>query len=142
MTYATLDHLIERFGERMLVQLTDRGSPATGEVDGDVVAAQLANADAVIDGFLLGRYALPLADTPPLLVDLAQAIAIYKLHPFDTDEKIRRDYADALATLDRIAAGKVRLPVAGVEPPSSGASGVQAIDRERDMTPENLRGFI
>ena len=142
MTYATLGHLLERFGERMLVQLTDRGSPATGEVDEDVVAAQLANTDAVIDGFLLGRYALPLAETPPLLVDLAQVIAIYKLHPFEPDAKIEKDYRDALATLDRIATGKVRLPVAGVEPPSSGASGVQTIDRERDMTPENMRGFI
>ena len=73
--YATLDQLTERFGERMLVQLTDRASPPAGTVDADVVARALADTAAVIDGYLAGRYVLPLAQTPPLLADLALAIA-------------------------------------------------------------------
>lgn len=142
MSYASLDQLVGRFGERLLVQLTDRATPASGVIDAAVVAQELVNTDAVIDGYLAGRYALPLASTPPLLADLALAIAIYKLHPFDPDPKIARDYDNAIAMLGKIASGTVRLPLAGLEPESSGAAGVETIDRERPLTPESMTGFI
>ena len=142
MSYASQEQLEDRFGERLLIQLTDRSTVPTGVIDPAVVARALADTDAVIDGYLAGRYALPLAETPPLLADLAQAIAIYKLHPFAPDAKIEQDYKDAIATLNRIATGTVRLELAGVEPESSGAAGVETIDRERPLTPENLKGFI
>lgn len=142
MTYATLDQLTKRFGERMLLQLTDRATPPAGAIGADVVARALADTDAVIDGYLAGRYRLPLAEVPPLLADLAQVIAIYKLHPRAPEKKIEDDYRDALAALGKIATGVIRLPVEGIEPPSSGASGVQTVDRERPFTEANLKGFI
>ena len=142
MTYATLNLLTARHGERLLIQCTDRSSPATGEIDEAVVDRALADTDAVIDGYLAGRYVLPLAETPPMLADLAIAIAIYKLHVFSPEPKIEQDYKDAIASLKLISMGTIRLPVAGIEPASSGASGVETIDRERDFTPENMVGFI
>lgn len=142
MTYATQAELVERFGEDMLIDLTDRADPPTETIDADVVAKALADADAAIDGYLLGRYVLPLASTPALLNDLAKAIAIYKLHRDTTSEKIRNDYMDALKTLTLISNGTMRLNVAGVEPESSGANGVRTTDRPRDFTPDNLKGFI
>jgi len=142
MSYATLQQLLDRYGERMLVQLTDRASPATGEIDAAVVDRALADTDAMIDGYLAGRYRLPLAQTPPLVADVAQAIAIYKLHRATAAEKIDADYQQALKTLREIAAGTVRLEVAGVEPAASGATGVRTTDRPRDLTPGNLKGFV
>lgn len=142
MSYASLDQLVERHGERTLLQLTDRSTPPTGEIDTAAVDRALTDTDAVIDGYVAGRYALPLADTPPLLADLAQAIAIYKLHSFAPDPKIEQDYKDAIASLLRIAKGEIRLPLAGVEPESSGSSGVVVVDRERPFTEANLKGFI
>lgn len=142
MTYATTQQLIDRYGAQMLVGLTDRGEVATREIVQDVVDRALADADALIDGYLGGRYALPLASTPPLVVDIAQRLAIWNLHTSSTDEKIEADHKAAMATLKDIAAGSVRLPVAGVEPASSGASGVVVTDRERPFTAANLKGFI
>ena len=143
MSYATLEQLTDRFGEQLLVQLTDRAQPATGAIDETIVDRALADADAVIDGYLAGRYRLPIeTDTPALLIDLALVIAIYKLHPYGTDEKIVRDYDQALKTLRDISSGAIRLAVAGVEAATSGAEGVQASDRPRDLTPDNLKGFI
>lgn len=142
MSYTTQAQLIGRFGEQMLLGLTDRATPPSGVIDGAVVAQELVNTDAVIDGYLAGRYALPLGSTPPLLADLALAIAIYKLHPYEPDKKIERDYDAAIATLGKIATGTVRLPLAGLEPESSGAAGVETIDRERPLTPESMTGFI
>lgn len=142
MSYATQAELVERYGEPMLIVLTDREDPPADAIDADVVARALADADAAIDGYLAGRYALPLSSLPPLVRDLALAIAIYKLHRDTASDKIRKDYEDALAQLKQIAAGVVRLAVAGVEPASSGASGVRTTDRDRPLTPENMKGFI
>lgn len=142
MSYATQQLLVERFGERLLLQVADRADPPAGTIDAEVVGRALADTDAMIDGYLAGRYVLPLESTPPLLVDLAAQIAIYKLHIFAPDQKIVDDYKDAVSTLTRISNGVVRLPIAGVEPAGAGSAGVVTIDRERDFTPENMKGWI
>ena len=142
MSYCTQAQLVERYGAPMLIDLTDRDDPPAGAIDTDVVDRALADADAMIDGYLLGRYALPLAETPALLTDLAQAVAVYKLHRNVVSDKVQRDYDQALRTLRDIAQGTIRLAVAGAEPEGSGASGVRTLDRERDMTPDNLKGFV
>ncbi len=142
MTYATQDDLVARYGTFMVLEMTDRADPPTGEIDAAVVTHALDDADAVIDGYLKGRYVLPLAQTPRLVRDLAQAIAIYKLHRDTVSEKIRREYEDAIATLKQIGTGAIRLDVAGAEPEASGSSGVQFSDRPRDMTPDNMKGWI
>lgn len=142
MTYASQADLVERFGTSMLIDLTDRASPPAGEIDAAVVTRALEDTDAAINGFLLGRYKLPLPETPPALRDIAQAIAIYKLHRDVSSDKIRQDYLDAMKTLGQIRTGVVRLDIAGVEPAASDAGGVQVTDRERDMTPDNMKGFI
>lgn len=142
MSYASRQSLIDRYGERLLLQVADRADPPAGSIDTDLVDAALADADAVIDGYLAGRYALPLATVPPVLVPIAQAIAIYRLHVYEPEKKIGDEYKDAVADLLRISRGDIKLPVAGVEPASSGGEGVETVDRDRDFTPENLRGFI
>jgi phage gp36-like protein len=142
MSYATQAMLVKRFGERQLVQLTDRGEVPTGQIDTDLVAQELANTDAVINGYVGNRYRLPLDPTPDLVTDLAISIALYKLHAFAPDPKVKDDYDQAIRTLRDISNNVVKLDAAGVEPASSGASGVQFIDRERPLTPESMRGFI
>ncbi|UFZ05460.1 DUF1320 domain-containing protein [Bradyrhizobium ontarionense] len=142
MSYAAQSDLVARYGNEMLLELTDRADPPAGAIDGTVVTQALNDADAAINGYLLGRYALPLSTTPPLLKDLAVPIAVYKLHRDTVSEKVRLDYLDALKMLSQIASGAVRLAVAGIEPAASGASGVRTTDRVRPLTPENLKGFI
>lgn len=141
MTYATLQNLIDRYGESMLVNATDRGEEATGDIDEDTVARALANADALINGSL-HRYRLPLAQIPPLLVDLAESIAIYKIHRYEPAPKIKDEYKDALRVLAQIAEGTVRLPVEGVDLPGAGGTGVKITDRERPLTEANMKAFI
>ncbi len=142
MTYATQLNLTDRFGERMLIDLTDRAEVATGLIDVDVIDRALADTDAFIDGYLAARYVLPVATVPDLLVDLAQAIAIYKLHVYAPDPKIEEDYKQAIRTLKDISTGAVRLSIAGAEPEGTGGSGVRITDRERPLTAQNLKGFI
>ena len=142
MTYTTLQQLIDRFGEATLIQITDRADPPAGAIGMAVVARALTDTDAVINGSLAKRYRLPLAAVPDLVADIALSIAIYKLHVFSPEPKIKDDYDQALKTLRHIATGDQVLELAGLEPETSGASGVIASDRPRDLTPANLHGFI
>lgn len=142
MTYTTLSALLGRFGEAMLVQLTDRAPVPAGVVDESVVAQALGDTDAVIDASLAVRYRLPLAEPHAAIAEIALRIAIYQLHVFAPDPKIKEDYQQALKDLGDIAAGRKRLDLAGLEPATSGAGGVVAIDRERPLSPETMTGFI
>ncbi len=126
----------------MLVALTDRADIPTGSIHMGVVDRALSDTDAMIDGYLAGRYALPLAAVPVMLTDIAQQIAIWKLHIAAPDPKIEADYKDALRQLRDISAGTIRLSLAGVEPAGTGGSGVVITDRERPLTADNLKGFI
>jgi len=140
--YASLALLTERYGNRMLLDLTDRATPPAGVIDSDVVVRALADADAVIDGYLGARYALPLDSVPPLVTSIALEIAIYKLHRFTPEDKIAAEYKAAIDTLRDIAKGTVRLPAAGIEPAASGSEGVMVTDRARPFTEDNLRGLV
>lgn len=142
MPYTSLQQLTNRYGERMLIRLTDRDEVASGVVDTDVIDRALADTDAMIDGFLAARYALPLAETPALVAELAQAIAIYKLHIYTPDEKITADYKDARDALAKLSQGVIRLDLAGREPETSGGSGAQISDRERPFDERTMKGFI
>lgn len=142
MSYTTLAALTVRAGEDLLIQITDRGTSPTGAVDAGVVDGAIASAAATIDASLAVRYRLPLASTPPVVAEVATSIALYRLHRFAPDAKIKDDYEQALKDLDAIAAGRKKLDLAGIEPAGSGAGGVVATDRERPLTADNLRGFI
>lgn len=142
MTYVTQAQLTDRFGEQMLIALTDRGPDALGVVDTAVVARALADTDAAIDGYLARRYALPLSVTQPLLTDVAGAVTIYKLHLYEAPPKIEADYKAAIRALEQIASGMITLTAAGVEAPSTGTTGAQVTDRDRPFTAETMTGFI
>ncbi len=143
MPYTTLPQITARIGEPMLILLTDRDAVPTGRVDTAVVTAAQAEADALIDGYLATRYALPLATTPAIVAAIALAITVYKLHVTEPQENITRDYQDAMKQLAEIGRGNIVLTdVAGLESAAKAGSGVQTNDRERPFTPENLRGFV
>lgn len=142
MAYCTLQELIDRYSRRMLVDASDRGDDATGEIDEALIDRAIADADAAIDGFLKVRYRLPLTSVPDLVRDLSLQIAIYKAHAHVVTDKIRDDYKYALKTLEQISQGTVRLDIEGAEPAASGASEVRTNQPERPMTAATMKGYI
>jgi phage gp36-like protein len=143
MPYATLDQLTARYGEGMLVMLTDRGIVPRGVVDEVVVTRALADADALIDGYLAGRYVLPLASVPPLVAQLAAQIAIWNLHVTTPEQKISEEKDAAISQLRDIAKGVILLPSsAGDQPSGTGSGGVIVTDRSRPMSADQMTGFI
>lgn len=143
MSYTTLQNLTNRYGTDMLIGLTDRADIPTGQIDTDVVDRALDNADALINGFLAARIALPMADTPALVKTLAEEIAIYKLHNGHVPPMIEADYKMALKSLESIARGLIKLPgTEGIEPAGTGGTGARLTDRARPMSESDLKGYI
>lgn len=138
MPYATVTDLQDRLGEPRLVQLTDLDDPPLGLVNTAVAQKALDDADAEIDGYLVGRYALPLATVPPILRVHACTLAEYRLLGRQADEAARKAYEGVLRYLQAVAEGKVQLlPPADAAPPV-GAGSVQFSAGTKVMGREDL----
>lgn len=140
MSYATQQHMVDRFGDTELVQLTDRTN--AGYIGTAVLNQAIADADTEINGYLAGRYALPLTSTPPVLITYACDIARYRLYDDRASEQVTKRYNDALKFLQMVAKGDISLGLdtSGTPPPSSGGPTVEAA--ERVFTRDSLKDFL
>lgn len=114
MTYATRADLEKLYG-------VDEIAQRESALDDGALDLILGNADALIDGYLAGRYSLPLSSIPSNLLAIAAAIARYNLLGDSAVERHRNDYKDAIAWLRDVEAGRVKLqssvsPVPGNAP--------------------------
>ncbi|BBL70331.1 gp436 family protein [Methylogaea oryzae] len=116
MAYAVKQDLIDRYGEAELIQLTDRAS--LGIIDDTVLGQAIGDAAAEIDGYLSGRYQLPLASVPSVLVRIACDIARYRLYDQAAAEQVTKRYDDAVAMLRSIAKGELSLGTDGASAPT------------------------
>lgn len=140
MSYATQQNLIDKFGEREILQLSDRAG--TGAIDSGVVAAALAAADAQVDSYIGKRHRLPLAETPPRITDVAADIAYFKLFRNDPPEYVRTAYEDAMKFLRDVSRGEavIEYGVGGEEPAPAGDV-VLTSGPERTFSRDKLEGF-
>ncbi len=120
MPYATAQDLIDRFGVAELTQLTDIGEPRLKAVDSVVLATALVDASAMIDGYLVGRYALPLATPPETLRVHCAGIARYQLMRRSPDDRAKADFEAAFAFLGKVAEGKILLMAPDAAPAAPG----------------------
>ena len=107
MPYVSATDLGNRIGEGELIRLSDRDGD--GVADTGVIDAAIAEADGVIDGYLAGRYDLPLASPPALLKTIACDLILYALHWVEPPEGLRNRKNDAIKMLQSIADGKLVL---------------------------------
>jgi len=122
MAYATKEDMVSRFGLHEVIAITDREN--SGDIDEAVLGAALVEATAEVEGYLAGRYALPLVSVPPLVAGLCCDITRYRLSGasvLETDTT-RNRYRDAVRLLEQISAGKVSLglDLAGQPAPTGG----------------------
>lgn len=120
MAYATQDDLVARFGEPELIQVSDRDG--LGVVGAATVALALSDTEAEIDGYLAGRYALPLAATPAILTGIACDLARARLWVDAASERILSAAKNARALLRSIADGAITLGLPAASTPASTAS--------------------
>lgn len=135
--------MIDRYGERKLIQLTDRATPATGGIVDAVLDKALADAAAAIHGYARSAgYAVPFSPTPDMVDGWQAGIAFYLLYQGEASEKAKKDYEIALGQLKELAAGRIVLQAAGVEAPAPTEGSAVLFDAPiRIMTGDALKGF-
>lgn len=143
MSYALKQDLIDRFGEKELRELTDRVNRPPTTIDDTVVGRALADATALIDGYIAKAYALPLATVPEILVKVAADIARYYLHgkAADKDSPVTTAYNQAVAWLKDVAKGLVELDDGGDIPAPAGGGAIKTSAPNRVFTRDSLKGF-
>ncbi|MCW9699720.1 gp436 family protein [Avibacterium sp. 20-129] len=108
--YAQVDDFVLRIGERESIELTDR--EMQGVVDEDLLQVALADSSSQIDGYLSGRYKLPLATVPHNLVRICCDLARYHLTSKSSvtmTEEVENRYKFCLKELENISKGVVSL---------------------------------
>src|SRR3984957_17650856 len=101
--------MINRYPNRDLVQLTNE-DPTASTVNTTPITQALTDASAEIDGYIEGRFTLPLTDPPAVLNRLATDIAMYRLQslrPLHDLEDARKRYEDGVAMLIKVQAGEL-----------------------------------
>lgn len=111
MAYATQADLVAQFGEREVMALADRDN--LGIIDAGLVASALDDASAEIDGYLVGRYIVPITAVSRLIVTYCCDIARYRLSGATVTEvdTVRNRYKDAIRFLEGVRDGKNDLGV-------------------------------
>ena len=145
MSYATAQDMINRYPNRDLVQLTNEDPTATTVNDTPITQA-LADASAEIDGYIEGRFTLPLTDPPAVLNRLTTDIAMYRLQslrPLHDLEDARKRYEDAVAMLTKVAAGELTLGLSAdnQEPPLAEGQWKQCRAPDRVFNRGKLKGY-
>lgn len=107
MSYATLVDMVARFGEAELLDLSDRDN--SGQLNEAAIIQALADASAVMDGYIAGRYALPLQRVPAALVPLCCDMARYQLYDDRAPEALAKRNDAALSFLKAVGKGELSL---------------------------------
>lgn len=164
MSYATVQDMIDRFGELELVQLTDTVNIPPSAVNTVRVEVKLGDAQAFVDGYVGQVYRLPLRGCakpasvpggaleyvpPPALTRLSCDLARYYLHDdLAPENEVYRRFKAAVKELEAIAAGAAQLacPWGGSPGELVGADAQQGAEvaysfSPRQVTDDTLRGF-
>ena len=111
MFYCTIEDIETQTSTPTLIQLSsDNGQE---EVNRVVVEEAIIYSSTLIDGYLRGRYSLPLDTHFPLLRILAIDLSIYRLYSRrmrnEMPEVIQKNYDNAISTLRDIQKGVITL---------------------------------
>ena len=129
MTYAVQQDMINNFGQQKLIELTDRSN--TGAIDANVLGQALAAADAEINSYLVGQYALPLASVPLVMVNFACDVARYRLYDQVAPDQVKARYQDAIKFFTLVSAGKISLGLNPLNQPVLDAGNIVAQANDR-----------
>lgn len=163
MNYATAQDLVDRYGERELIELTD---PDLQVVQLDKATRAIEDAQAYVDSFVGRVYGLPLAGCvkpapvlgdpfatalvpPPQLVRITADVARYYLYKdFAPENEVYLRYKAATTELQAIGDGKAVLVCPWGGSPGVMLQGSQPGEAEvlhgfspRRMSDDDLRGF-
>ncbi len=143
MNYATVDSMINRFGRDDLILLTERQDSVPGEINQPAVEQALADATAEINGYISGRYQLPLDPVPAVLERNCCDVARYFLYGERAPEQIEKRYKDVVKYLVMVSKGDISLTLAADDIVNNGDELTVTIENSGSVfSRKNSKGFI
>ena len=131
MAYATVQDMIDRFGQQEMIRLTTPDDQELDGVNAEVADAKLADASGVIDTYVGKRYRVPMDVPPAPVVRACCILARYDLAcggARNPSEQMTTQRADVMTWLRDVSTGKAVLELDEVAP--SQESYAQASDRQ------------
>lgn len=109
--YATVGVMKRKFGETILIRLTDTEKPYQGVINMEKLDAAMQEANSEIDAYVGSRYPLPLQTIPPFLIEIGCNLARYYAVTGDLSENdpIKSRYESSIKTLTKISKGDLTL---------------------------------
>lgn len=134
----TAEEFVMRFGFDEVVRMTDaRGD---GRIGKDLLVSALIDAQALVESFIAGRYALPLDPVPVMVKMLIADIARGRLYPNGAPDGIADQVKVAMRTLERIAAGTSTLGTVLPNAPVSNEGSPAWVGGKRQY-PDDLKDY-
>jgi len=138
--------MIDRFGLTEMLRLSRPEDRDAETVDEAVVIKAIEDATAVVDGYLRGRYRLPLQDAPK---DIVRAVCHLARHDLaDTGRSEPSDHMvsarkEIMSWLGKLSSDAVRIdaPAAGSTTSEAKTGGARFSDRKPAFTDESLGGW-
>ena len=118
--YCTKDELILRYGEKLLMQLTDHEN--AGIINDDLLTMTIADATNEIDSFFHMQYALPFSETPENVRRIACDLVLYRLYNNNVTELMQKRHEEDFKILSMYASGELKL-FSAVESPTPNSVG-------------------
>lgn len=137
--YLTITAFVDRFGLDEVVRMTD--GDGAGRIDRKLLIAALIDAQAVVDAHLAGRYALPLATTPPVIALAVADLARARLYPRGAPDGVGDAAKSALRMMERIQGGQMTLGVAAADVPATATETPILISKGTRQYPNGLAGY-
>jgi phage gp36-like protein len=120
MPYSTIDDLKNYLPASQILQLTDDADIDT--IDNDKLNDAIRRSDNLVDGYLRGRFDLPLATVPELIRDLSTKLSSYFLFKrsliLSMPESITEDYKYCTDILVKIQKGMITVFTDATEEPA------------------------
>ena len=143
--YASVANMVSRFGTEQMIRLSRPEDRDAVDIDDTKVAIALTDATAIINGYIRGRYLVPIATPPEDIIRATCILARYDLaqgERTDPSEEMSKGRKDVISWLENIARELVNLdcPAALPAGPAVG-SGPRMADRPRIFTDDTLRGM-
>ena len=146
--YCTQEDIEKQVTTPTLIQLTSDNSQDA--VDETVTFEAILYSSTLIDGYLRGRYELPLNTRLPLLRIIAIDLSIYRLYSrrlqAEMPESILGQYKESIKTLEKIQKGTIALEIQTDNPSQSNVVEIKEYitnktPRDRKFPHEVLREY-
>lgn len=137
--YASVSDLVRRFGEVEVIQLSDDAGVVINE---DRCHDALEDAASEIDIYLAGRYVLPLATVPRVLVNWCCDLARANLQADRITDLVQQRQSAARDMLKAIRDGKTTLGLDVQQQPVATNQGPQSAAAPRVFTGDTLSDYV